>query len=1132
MSNNGNIFTAFVREIGYALEPLSIASSSTELLIAYLADLGWDFTTVPTSISSLGTNIREISDATFESDDLTALMPKVKKLFEDIRALENAIDLSSQAKAELPEQLAQHIIADYWLNNKPNIAGVLIALGIMRVTEIPAQTGRLPYVRKTIAFSETATMLGDPLNFFKQAFDWGSNSFRGAELLGGISMLLQGQGIRTGFSTPSGVTLNHLFANSINPTTEFLDSLIITLYRNQLSNQQEGFGLEVLVTPETSSDKPGFAISPFFHGNVVQEFKITPMRRLRIESSLSASGGIWLLMRPGKNIEIKKLDTATSANVSGLIKASFVSLQADPTILLGSAEGTHLEAGNISTDVGIRINNQNAELFAELHLEEGKLVIKSTDGDSLVAKILPPGGITVPFELLIGFSDTKGMYIEGGAGFEYTFQVNKQLGPFFVNTVDLGLFADTEGINLTTAVTGGAELGPLTAVVQKIGLKTNVIFGKPGLLGKADLDFGFKLPSAIGLSIKTSGLSGGGFIEIDPPNYAGMINISYENKFDITAYVLISTRYENKDLLSLFIQVMATFSPVQLGMGFALVGVGGCFAYNRGLNLEELKSAMKAHRLDDLMFTESPIKDAAKIFDTIRSVYPIKEGHHTFGFFGKFIWGGSVTIVEFNIGVIIPLGGEDFVIVLLGTAKSRLPKPENALLKLNLEVLGILNTGDETISIDMSLVDSKLQQIDLNGQMALRASYQKGSKNFAMAAGGWYPRFRHIPAGFPSLRRMSGSLQKGNFELSLNSYFAVTSNTLQTGANISISGTVSSFDIRGSAGYDVIIVFSPFSFECNIYFRLRVEKGPISAGVDLDLNFKGPNPYKIDGCAKFKVSLKTFKVSISKTWGDEKPDPLPTISPKEKLIAELSDPRSLRFELPRGVAANLLFAQSAEEKADPVADIIITQSAVPLEYTMDRFGGGKPPSSEKKLSLEVGTSENYKESFAVEQFNDWTKDEKLAAPPYEELNGGKACTGSYVSSANSAEWPTRQIEYETLVRESIDYVPQTGTRKDYRLVRTRTIFHGSNVKYLRTWSKFGSGVYHRPTADVITNRNPLVKLNNETFTVGLQGNVMDGKSTRHEINGVRVGDMTYTQAKRYASSFEDDLVIINVTEAK
>ena len=69
------------------------------------------------------------------------------------------------------------------------------------------------------------------------------------------------------------------------------------------------------------------------------------------------------------------------------------------------------------------------------------------------------------------------------------------------------------------------KLGPVTAAVQRVGLKASYGFGDCPDKG---FHFGFLPPSGAGLSVNAEGITGGGFLEFDEPNgrYTGVLALN------------------------------------------------------------------------------------------------------------------------------------------------------------------------------------------------------------------------------------------------------------------------------------------------------------------------------------------------------------------------------------------------------------------------------------------------------------------------------------------------------------------------------------------------------------------------------------------------------------------------------
>ena len=94
----------------------------------------------------------------------------------------------------------------------------------------------------------------------------------------------------------------------------------------------------------------------------------------------------------------------------------------------------------------------------------------------------------------------------------------------------------------------------------------------------------FKPPTGLGLSIDGGGFKGGGFLAFEPEQarYSGMLELEFQDQFTVKAIGLLDTRLPNgQPGFSLLIVISAEFTPIQLGFGFTLNGVGGLLGLNR-----------------------------------------------------------------------------------------------------------------------------------------------------------------------------------------------------------------------------------------------------------------------------------------------------------------------------------------------------------------------------------------------------------------------------------------------------------------------------------------------------------------------------------------------------------------------
>src|SRR6185295_13706837 len=79
----------------------------------------------------------------------------------------------------------------------------------------------------------------------------------------------------------------------------------------------------------------------------------------------------------------------------------------------------------------------------------------------------------------------------------------------------------------------------------------------------------------------------------------------------------------------------------QPGMGFRIEGIGGLIGIHRTIDREALLVGMRDNTLDNILFPDDPVKNAAVIFRQCNAVFPADEGSHTFGIMFLLAWGSK-----------------------------------------------------------------------------------------------------------------------------------------------------------------------------------------------------------------------------------------------------------------------------------------------------------------------------------------------------------------------------------------------------------------------------------------------------------------------------------------------------------
>src|SRR5262249_55957641 len=242
---------------------------------------------------------------------------------------------------------------------------------------------------------------------------------------------------------------------------------------------------------------------------------------------------------------------------------------------------------------------------------------------------------------------------------------------------------------------------------------------------------------------------------------------------------------------------------------------------------------------------------------------------------------------------------------------------------------------------------SRISIFDISGDMALRVSWG-ASPAFAFAVGGFNPQFP-VPAGFPTLARISLSLATSdNPRIRLETYLALTANTVHIGAQIDVHvefSLLGTWSVDAFMGFDALIYFSPFHFVVDVYggAALKHNGSPFLA-IDLRLTVSGPGYWVVHGQASFDF-FGHHAVEIDRTFGNpEPPAPPPITDPLDNLKVVIEDPRSWSAQMPDG--ANMVVTLRAIDAPGvvlmhPLGRISVSQRVLPLGVPITHFGGSR-----------------------------------------------------------------------------------------------------------------------------------------------------------------------------------------------
>lgn len=1052
-----NLQGRLLEELALVLAPLRAAGEDEVARAFVLEQLGWESGALDgDSLDDLLGGIATLADGVVALaknppktlNDVVAALPELAKVFEGLYTLGKGASSGLPAElASIGVELVEFSILWYLNTQHPAVFAALELLTIIRAQE-DADPADLPETviaggavlrrsvpRPRLAIARLGDLLTDPAGtlrsaYFPKGLARASDVGPGAEkLFRRIANLVNA----VGFAVAVVADDDERGSVAAAGVTSRIVTPALSLYiepGSLFSAKDDG-------TPVKIDLGATLALSPADRGDlglVVLLFGAAalsiPVGSFALLFELSAAGVGFAIGSKG----FQFLADAGHVDLRGKLGlAKRPSAEAEPAFLAGSATGTRLEIGSFGVEVTAALSKGEQDYGFVVRAGKSAIVIAAGDGDGFLQKILPKEGFRIDFDLAVGWSSAKGVYFDGGAGFEVTLPVHLSLlGIIDVDSVSLAFFIDKSGLRLSVATSVGVHLGPVNAAIDKMGLRTTLEF-KDGNLGPVNASLGFKPPSGLGIVVDAGPVTGGGFISFDPDNgrYAGVLQLKIYS-VALTAIGLLDTKLPGgKSGFSFLIIITVEFTPIQLGFGFTLNGVGGLAGINRTMKTDILRQGLREHSLDNILFPRDPVKRATQLISDLGRVFPPAEGRYVFGPMVKIGWG---TFVEAELGILLELPSP-IRIAILGQINAFFPVKEAAIVEIHLDVLGILDFGEKLFSLDASLHDSRVLLFSLAGDMALRLTWGD-DPSFLFSLGGFNPHFQPPPT-VPTLRRLTLSLgYEDNPRIALEAYFALTSNSFQFGAALSLHAALGPLEINGRFGFDALFIFSPFSFIIDFEAALDIRIGALRLlAIHIVATLSGPTPWRITG--DVSVSLLFFEITVHAdiTFGEEQHDELPagdTWEPLRKAIISPSSWSAPRLPSPLEVC-KLSTPAGAESLilVDPVGSATMREKVLPLGQLITKFAEAdiQPVRYDLDPKVEVGGGDvmlrPVSESFAPGQFRKLTDAEKISSPSFVDMQGGFTLGSEAVGVGGGV---SLELTYATTILDSADEIRDAGVQ--------------------------------------------------------------------------------------------------------
>jgi hypothetical protein len=733
-----------------------------------------------------------------------------------------------------------------------------------------------------------------------------------------------------------------------------------------------------------------------------------------------------------------------TGSLTGLLEMDLTAKPPDvnqPIILIGQTGGSVVQTDSFTFSAAVNVTwnttTATADPSVSFAVKGGKVIIDTTDADGFLADVLSGVNVQAGFDFAATWRADTGLHVTGGAQLEIDLPLHLDLGPVTLPILYLIGGVANDAITLEVSVALGLTLGPFEISVDRVGMLGTVTFPQQGgNLGPANLQLGFKPPNGLGIAVDAGLVAGGGYLSFDPSKgqYAGILQLSLVDTIGITVIgVLDTVMPDGSSGYSFVLVITFTLPPLQLGFGFTLNGVGGLGGVNRTMNTDALQAGFRAHTLGAILFPPDPIDNAGQIISDIRNFFPIAEGRYLFGPLLELGW-GTPTLITLTLGVLLEVP-DPIRIAILGLIDAGLPTEDDALLVLHIEVLGIIDFGAKTLSIDGTLFDSSVLVYALAGDLALRVSWGS-NPNFLFSLGGFNPNFNTDGLDVPKLARLSVSLGSGNNpRISADSYFAVTSNTVQFGANVQAYASAGGFSIQGYLGYDVLIIISPFSFEFDFSASFDVAyDGHTLLGLNVNGTFQGPTPWHFHGEASISLLFFSVSASVDLTWGSSTQATIPAQPVLPDLFNAFKNPQSWSAALPPAttVAVSLATQKPTDQTlcVHPMGTLQVKETVVPLDLPITKYGNATPSDGTEfsiqsaQINAQTETIQTIQDYFAPGQFLNLSDADKLSKPSFEEMDAGVNIGSSAI--LNGQDSPRTVVYQEFYIYDPANFSIPSG----------------------------------------------------------------------------------------------------------
>ncbi|HEY2925404.1 DUF6603 domain-containing protein, partial [Piscinibacter sp.] len=536
---------------------------------------------------------------------------------------------------------------------------------------------------------------------------------------------------------------------------------------------------------------------------------------------------------------------------------------------VGKASGPLLDAGitieSIALYVFAAIDSSGAK-SGGVQLKFSNLAVSASGagGENGIAKgIMRDTGPTPPkpaFSPALAIQSHNGGAVQvsltaGDGTGPWWIAIQRGFGPLYLEQIGFGTAMPQGRLErISLLMDGSVSMFGLTCAVDDLQL--TYIVGNNDFFNPASWAIDL---AGLAVSANMAGVSiAGGLLKQTTPQgieYLGMLL----GRFAVYGLTVFGGYGEGKteqgEKFVAFFAIGAINGPIGGPPAFFLTGIGGGFGINRMLKVPSDLSNFGNYPLIQALDIAAKPSDPMKQLRELGQYYPMRKG--TF-WFAAGISFNSFALVD-GIAVVAVQIGDGLDINILGLARMALPRPQAAIVSIELALLVRFSSSEGVLWVQGQLTDNSwllYPDIKLTGGFAF-VIWFKGEKagEFVLTLGGFHPDFHRD--GYPVVPRLGLRWSIGStIVIKAGSYFALTSEALMAGGDFEASASFGPAWAEVKFGAHGIVFFDPFSYDVMAYAR-------IAAGVTIDTWLFGEITISIHIGARIRVMGPEFRGSVT-----------------------------------------------------------------------------------------------------------------------------------------------------------------------------------------------------------------------------------------------------------------------------